>query len=198
MREIRGMDPFKAVDTGANYFFRNLAEHHRGLEARVQAVDLGSGYVAAAVLLLLAVIVFCLRGHYRTAAVAVAVSAAAVLVVEGLRRLIARPRPDAAQDYLGAEELGSYPAQGVFLFTMTLLLLTFALASGARRWVRVVLSFSAALLIVAASLMQFFLGLHFVTDVLGGLLGGGACALLTWLLSGPHSQTPETVAKSPV
>jgi undecaprenyl-diphosphatase len=183
------MDPVKAVDSGAYYFFRNLAEHHRALEGFVRLVEASSCLVGAGVLLLLAVGVFCLRRRWRAAVVSIAATVGAALVVEGLRQLIARARPDAAQDYLGAEELGSYPARHVFLFTMTLLLLTWALASGARRWLSVMLSVLAAVLIVAVSLSQFFLGLHYVSDVLGGLLGGSACALLAWQLALPSQRT---------
>ena len=187
------MDPLRDVDLGAYYFFRFQANHHPQLVPVLQGIDALAGYVAAAVLLLLAVLTFCLRGRPRAGVAAVLVAVVGAAVIESLRHLIARRRPDDAQDLLGAAAmLGSYPAGGVFLFTMTLLLFASALGIGAPRGNRVALGLVAALLIVGVCLAELMLGLHYVTDVVGGMLGGSACAILTWSLAA--RPIPETAA----
>jgi membrane-associated phospholipid phosphatase len=184
------MDLLKEIDAGAYYFFRFQASQHPEVVSVVQEVEPFLGYIAAVVLLGLTAVVCCVRGRPQAAAVSIAVFAVAVAAIEGLRHAIARRRPEDAQDMLGTADMaGSYPARGVFLLALTLLLLTFALAAGAPRWLRVLLSLAAALLIAAACVSQLFLGLHFVSDVLGGLLGGGACALLAWLLAAPRTRS---------
>jgi undecaprenyl-diphosphatase len=179
-------DKIKGIDAGTYYFFDFVGKQYRDILPVMELANSLAGYVGSVVLLVLAVIVFVVRGRKSLGVVSLIVFAIAAAGGEGLRHLIARRRPDDAQDMLGAANMiGSYPAVGVLLFTLALILLTVALTIGAPRLRRVLLSVLAALIIVLVCLSQFFLRLHFMTDVVAGLMGGSACALLTWLLVPP-------------
>ncbi len=191
-----GKDLLTRIDWGAYYFFRFQARNHPALADLLQVASPTALAIAAGVVLLLALVVFALRRQLRAALVALLVFAAAAPAVEWLRHAIARRRPDDAENLLGAENmLGSYPASGVFLFTLALILLAIALGSGRSRRQRLSVGVATAVLIVGVSLSQFLLGLHFVTDVVGALLGGGGCALVAWLVGTPRVPGPETQAR---
>jgi membrane-associated phospholipid phosphatase len=74
--------------------------------------------------------------------------------------------------------LGSYPSASVFLFTLAVILIGFALWDLARPWLRVLYILIAALLTAWVCLSQFFLAIHFLTDVLGGMAGA---TLISWI-----------------
>jgi membrane-associated phospholipid phosphatase len=176
------MDPMRSVDWGAYYFFDFLAQQHPRIVPVMQVLNQLAGYAAAAILICATTALFAVRRQLWAAVMTLASYALTLALVEATRLLVARPRPDEAEALVGPEDmLGSYPARGIFLFTMALLSLTFAWWPAKRRR-RVLLSLLVALLLIGTSLSQLVLRLHFVTDVVGGLFGGTACALLPHLL----------------
>ncbi len=179
------MDALETVDWGAYYHFRYLAGQHPQLLPAAELVNSLTHHAVLGVLIVFTLLALWLYGRPRTAVVGLATFLAGIVVAEGLRGLIARRRPDDAENLLGPDGMvGSFPAVGVLLFTLTALLLTFALwETGLGRTGRVLSTAAAAVLIVAVCLSQFFLGLHFVTDVVAGLLGGLVFALLARQLS---------------
>ena len=174
------IEAIKGIDHGGYYFFRHKAQHHPDFVPIMQAGDwLGSLWVVA-LLMALALLLFVARGSTRAALVALLFFVFGIVLVEALRYLVPGKRPEDAQNLLGGDEmLRSFPARSVFLVTLAGALLVAALwrlLDGAI--LRVAMAAGVALLVVWVSLSQLFLGLHFVTDVVAGLAGGLALALL--------------------
>jgi len=113
---------------------------------------------------------------WRLAAILVAGWAA----IEGLRRLVQSKRPDMAFYYVGDSEMTlGFPSRSVFLATVGLFVVASALESRCRSWKQL---FSLMILVTGlvgwVAFSQLYLLVHFVTDVIAGLLAGMGMALL--------------------
>jgi undecaprenyl-diphosphatase len=96
--------------------------------------------------------------------------------------LLSRPRPYWKSPITVARGLG-YPSghaagAAMFVTTMTLLVLTTVVRHSVRRLC--IGTVTAVAVLVSAS--RIFLGVHYLTDVLAGLLLGAALSLLTWCI----------------
>jgi membrane-associated phospholipid phosphatase len=85
-----------------------------------------------------------------------------------------------------------YPSTAVFLFTLAMIMLGFALWDLVRpRW-RALYVLLAAVLFVGVFFSQFYLALAFLTDMLGGLAGA---AMVAWIayqyMDRPSEATPD-------
>ena len=181
------MDAIESLDWGTYAHFRFQAQQ-LGLQAKqfpatAQVMQdyysLGS-YVVAGLFIVLTILLFLLQKKHRSALVALLTFGAAVALIEGVRHLVPRRRPPDAQDWLGADHmLGSYPSTAVFLLMLSMILLGFAGRDLVqRRWLRGVGVLLAMLLTVAVCMSQFFLALHFLTDIIGGIVGAAAFGLI--------------------
>ena len=194
------MNILDAVDWGGYAHFRFLASHQPGVVDAMQVVDqLGASDITFNVLALLALIVYAARGRSRALAVSLAVLLVGYAVATFLPPLIGRERPPDAQEMVGPDAMyDSFPARGVLLFTLAITLLAHAVAEALpTRTTRLLPHAVAAGLVVALCLSQFYLGLHFVTDVVAGLLGGLLLAVLARQLSARPEDAAETNTSPP-
>jgi membrane-associated phospholipid phosphatase len=167
------MDAIDTIDWGAYAHFTFVAGKHPDAIRFVQAHYHQGTYIlliglnAAALLLLL------VRKRLRAAIVASLGFIAALGMIELCRLLVPRHRPPDARALVDANDmLGSYPSADVYLFMLTMIYFGFALWPWLRTGVsRSVFLVVAAALTVGVALSQFFLATHFVSDVVGGIVG---------------------------
>ncbi|MGI6879509.1 phosphatase PAP2 family protein [Microbacterium sp. gxy059] len=133
----------------------------------------GGGWIGTWVVPLVFALVVALFWRGRAAVFAVAAMAASALAVQGVKHLIARPRPE---DMLVTSDFGSFPS-GHTAHAATIAAVLVILAP--RAWAYVV----GALWTLAMALSRTLLGAHWLTDTLGGaLIGAGtACAVAGFL-----------------
>ncbi len=176
------MDAIEALDWGAYSDFTFKSGKYPFVVPVMQAADYLSGYVAVTILLLVALMLFLVQGRRRAAVVALVSLVVAVALIQSIRFLVPRPRPGNAAEWLGPNASpGSYPAAGVFLFILTMILLGRAIWSlTPNRKLRSLFSATGSLLTVWVCMSQFFLALHFLTDIIGGLTGA---MLVGWIAS---------------
>jgi len=174
------VDLFKEVDAGGYEAFQHLTKQQPELLTPMQLGTWISGYIGVGCLLLLAVVVFVVRGRTRSAQVSLAAFVIGLILVETMRHTVGARRPGNAETFLAPEEMTrSFPARGVFLFTLAGVLFIFAAWGAlASTWTRLLVAVVVVVLVLGVALSQLMLQLHFVTDVVGGLFGGLALALL--------------------
>jgi undecaprenyl-diphosphatase len=173
-------DLLRGMDHGGYYFFRHKAQHFPNLTPIMEVGDFLGGWILLALMMALILLIFLARGHARGVLIAAAGFAIAVGAVEALRHLIGGKRPEDAQSLVALDELArSFPARSVFLFTFLGVVFLYSV------WPLVkslalgfTLTAAVVLLVIWLSVSQLFLGLHFVTDVMAGLAGGTALALV--------------------
>jgi undecaprenyl-diphosphatase len=173
------VDLLKSIDYGGYYFFDWAATHHPWLaEIMLPARWIGSFGVGA--VFLLAVILFVVQRRIPAALISFGALAGGVVCVEILRYTIGAHRPANAQKLVAADEmLRSFPAREVFAFTLASMLLLFAAwAALPNTALRLLLAAGVIALMLWIAVSQLVLGLSFVTDVMAGLAGGLAVALL--------------------
>jgi len=193
------MDGIEGLDDGAYAFFGFFAEKSPALVALMQPAYYISGYVGCGILLAVMVLVLFLQKEYQPALVALISFLGSVALIELIRFAVPRARPQNAVLWLGeGAQTASYPSAGVFLFTLLMILLGHAFRSylhSARK--RGASLFLAVLLTVWVCMAQFFLRIHYVTDVIGGLAGATligwiACKLMRNNALSPPSPLPQS------
>jgi hypothetical protein len=173
------MDAIESLDWGVYSHFRFQGQQYPAIFPFMRVAYYLSSYVGVSIGLSIAVILFLLQGKRRSALVALVSFASAFILIDAVRFLVPRRRPEDAENWLGPHAmLGSYPSAGVFLFMLAMILISFAAWDLARPWMRGAYVLIAALLTGWVCLSQFFLAIHFLTDVLGGITGA---ALIAWI-----------------
>jgi membrane-associated phospholipid phosphatase len=129
----------------------------------------GAGWLAIAISVALVVLLFALRRRWTAlyALLAIAVSAA---IVQGLKVVFGRQRPE---DILVPLDNGSFPS-GHVANAATLMAV---LAIVVWRWW---MAAAGAVYVVLMALSRTYLGAHWVTDTIGGLLIGAGIAIIVW------------------
>ncbi len=180
------MDAIESLDWGTYSHFRFTGQQLPQIVPwmRNNLHPLGS-YVSVGFLLLIAILLLLGQQRRRAAVVALATFVAAFALIELTQFVVPRRRPPDAQNFLGPNAMqGSYPSSSVFLFMLVMILLGFAMWAMLRGpWLRGAYVFAAGVLTVGVCLSQFFLCVHFVTDVIGAFVGAGlfgwiACRLM--------------------
>jgi len=173
------MDAIEALDDGANAHFTFQADQFKQIVSYMQPAYQISSYIGIAVLVLVILALFVFQGKKRAAFIAAASFLAAIALIELLRFAVPRPRPQDAVKWLGDDaKSGSFPSVGVFLFMLALILLGAALWEWLpRTWMRGAYVLIALALTVWVCLSQFYLALHFVTDVIAAIAGA---TLIGW------------------
>jgi membrane-associated phospholipid phosphatase len=170
---------------GAEWTVQREAQalRRRALERPMRAVSLlGTGWVLLPVAVAGALIV---RARNGALAVALALTGAGALGAANLAKALAvRQRPNTV--------MWAYPSAHTFGIVVFVVMLLYALwALGApRRWRRLAL-LAGLPLIVAVGLSRIYLNAHWLGDVLGGLTGGFAFALVALLIADRRRAAPE-------
>jgi membrane-associated phospholipid phosphatase len=171
---------FKSMDYGGYYFFRHLARQNPEILPPFRLGDWLGSYFVVGFVFLVAVILLLVQARTRAAQVALGAFVLGVIFVEILRNVVAAHRPPDAQDMVEADEmLRSFPAREVFTVTLAGVLLLFAAWGGLHTTtLRLLLTAAVVGLLLWVAMSQLILGLHFVTDVMGGVTGGIGLGLL--------------------
>lgn len=172
-----GLPVVLSVDETVAAWGYHLTAAHPWLHEVWLFVDVVSEPIILRVLLVVIGLYLAYRGRWLLAGWLVGTSVAEQLVAPWSKTLLDRARPHWAEP-LAVEHSTSYPAGhavGVAYFASAIVLLTLATTTSvvARRTVTSV----AVLLTVVISLDRIFLGLHWLSDVVGGLLLGAAVTL---------------------
>ena len=126
---------------------------------------------------------FAVRRQYHEVVVLIAASAGGVLLIEVLKPLFGRPRPDPAFRLVDVGSLG-FPSGHALLSTIIYLTLAAIVArlSASRRLQLYVVGLASLLsFLVGAS--RVYLGVHYASDVLAGWAAGLAWALVCWTVA---------------
>jgi len=168
-----GLSEPTGFDAGWNSFVgdhRHDAMVHFALVLNV----IGGGWVAILVVPLVVIAGLLLARRWRGAVFAAACFLASAGIVQVLKNVIGRARPD---DMIVSSDFGSFPS-GHTANAATVALVLWLLFP--RVWVAI----AGAVWIVAMALSRTFLSVHWITDTIGGALLGAAVVLLlgAWLL----------------
>jgi undecaprenyl-diphosphatase len=146
---------------------------------------------------LVAALFLALRRHWRTALVVVAVPVAAHYLCEALKGLVNRRRPDEVWMKVPVPQSSSFPSGHAFTSMAAYLIIALALVQAfrLRRGPSVVLVGIALLLAMVIGFTRMFLGLHYLSDVVAGWVGGLACALLGQWVIDRWERHPEQAAR---
>lgn len=151
---------------------------------------IGGGWVAVYAIPLGIAAVLVLARRWRSAIFAVAAFAGSALLVQLLKQLFGRARPD---EMLVVSDYGSFPS-GHTANAATIAVVAFVLFP--RLWVALV----GAIWVLAMALSRTALSVHWLTDTVGGALIGGSAAFLvaalflTWIRHDHRRSTPHEVA----
>jgi undecaprenyl-diphosphatase len=138
---------------------------------------LGRSAVLVPCAVVIALVAALLRRPWRGLAVIVGVLGA-IIIQNVDKALVGRPRPPVHQ--LEAVSGTSFPSGHATEATAFFLVLAAVLMPGsAPRWVRPLVAGTAIVIIVAVALSRVYLGVHYPTDVVAGMLLGGSWGMLT-------------------
>ena len=147
------------------------------VEESARDVTALGGFTVLALVSIFATAMLILQGRRLQAVVFAIAVVFAQVASEGLKHLIARPRP-LLVPHLDLVASASFPSGHAMMSPVVYLTLTVVLAAGAeRRSVRVLLVGSAVLLVAAIGVTRVYLGVHWPTDVVAGWVLGSAIAL---------------------
>lgn len=147
------------------------------LEAAARVLDfLGGGWFGVFVVPVGVAVAFLVARRPWAASAFILGSAVSSGMVQLLKALFSRQRPDWV---LLPLESGSFPSGHVANAATVVVLLALLLR---RRWIAV----AGAGYVVLMALSRTYLGAHWLTDTVGGALIGVAMAVLTWVLFAPR------------
>ena len=146
------------------------------LDTAMEAVSLAGRNVVAAALVLLTVGVLYVRKRPEVAVLVVLATVVGFAFRTGLKAAIDRPRPDVELvQVLGDANSASFPSGHVMHYVVLLGTVTFLLSprmrSGARRRLVQIALFAV---LVSMGLSRIYLGVHWLSDVLGGYAFGAS------------------------
>jgi membrane-associated phospholipid phosphatase len=193
------MDAIDTIDWGAYAHFAFVAQKHPGVAEFMSFPYYISTYAAVLAIMASVCIFFLLQNRSRAALATSLGLIFSMGIIEFCRLLVPRVRPPDAENWLGPNErLGSYPSAGVFLFMLTMIFLGFALW----RWLptvgmRLLFVLLAVALTVSVAIGQLFLALHYVSDIVGGIVGAATVGyVVSRFLDTPISPTDGATISS--
>lgn len=141
--------------------------------------DLGSGYVIGPVCVVESIIYYRIGDPFPAAVLVLAVGSGVLLAPE-LKLVFMRPRPEVVPHLVAATGL-SYPSGHTTLATVTYgFSAVMAVPRFSRRSAKLAIALGATALVLLVAVSRVYLGVHYPTDVLGGLLLGSALAAFWW------------------
>ncbi|MCM3779979.1 phosphatase PAP2 family protein [Microbacterium hydrocarbonoxydans] len=149
---------------------------------------IGGGWVAILVVPLLVIIALLLARRWRGAVFAAAAFLASAALVQLLKNLFGRARPE---DMIVTSDFGSFPS-GHTANAATIALVLYLLFP--RVWVAIV----GAAWIVAMAVSRTLLSVHWATDTLGGALVGASAVLLIAAVLLPWARTTSKRIPRPI
>jgi undecaprenyl-diphosphatase len=166
----------QAFDEAVLHWF--AAHRAAWLDAAMMRITLLGNFIVWAMVTLNALVLLRLTGHRALAKVVLIAAVGVEFVVNGLKMLWGRPRPDVVEwiDHVRTFSFPSGHATTSLVIYGVLLWAMLRLASGtaARR----ALLAGATLLVLLIAVSRMYLGVHYPTDILGGWLAGGAWLML--------------------
>lgn len=167
------MDAIEALDQGAYAHFTFQAKAVPNVVPVMVTAYYLSSYVGICVLIISILGIHLFQYRKLSALVAALSLVSAILIIELLHFAVPRTRPQDAVQWIGDEaKSGTYPSASVFLFLLCMILVGNALWENvSARWSRGVFIVLAASLTIWVCLSQFFLALHYVSDVIGAIAG---------------------------
>ena len=164
---VRGNVPFEADAE----WMEEILEHRNPVWEVPSLVMnfLGGGWFAFALPAAVAV-VLCVRRRFWGALLLGVASVASALLVQVLKGVIGRPRPE---EMLVTADFGSFPS-GHSANAATLVVCLGLIVRRAWLWA------AGAAYVILMMLSRTYLGAHWVSDTVGGLLLGVAVALIVW------------------
>lgn len=145
------------------------------------------------------------RGHRRLALYVVVARVGAIVLSQGLKALLGRVRP-VFDEPVAVADGGSFPSGhslGSAAFYLTTLVVLLPLLRGGARRLAWALGAAAVLLPVLVAASRVLLGVHYLSDVVGGLLLGAGWAVLctavfaAWRADEGHRVAPLTAGLEP-
>lgn len=165
-------------------WMEEIVEHRSPFwEAPSRVFDfLGGGWFAIFLVPVAIAVALLVRRRPWAALVFVVASAASAGIVQALKVLFSRARPE---NILLDLHSGAYPSGHVANAATIAVLLTLLLA---RAWVLI----PGLAYVVLMALSRTYLGAHWVTDTVGGALLGAAVALAAWAVVAPRLHSEQT------
>lgn len=166
-----------ADDIDGEWMTEVLEMRGPGWEAVSRVFDvIGGGWFAVWLVPVSVAVVFLIVRRPWAALVFVIVSAVSAGLVQALKMLFARARPE---DTLVDLDNGAFPSGHVSYAATIAVLLALLLA---RRWVAA----AGAVYVVLMALSRTYLGAHWLTDTVGGAVLGASVALAAWAILAPQ------------
>jgi undecaprenyl-diphosphatase len=174
------MEFVHTLDQATLTWFTEFRSAHPQLTPLMRDVSaLGGRYVLALVVLFTVGLLFSFR-RYRTAGFIAAAALGALLLSEAIKVSIGRERPpnaDASAYHVDASP--SFPSGHSMLSAAVYLSIASVATAIIPRWrVRAYIIGASLVLVGLIGVSRLFLGVHYLTDVVGGWAGGLAWALL--------------------
>jgi undecaprenyl-diphosphatase len=193
------MDAIDALDCGVYYHFDFQNKQGNIFLPLLQTGYYVGSYIGVGTLFFTAIVLFALQRRWRSVLVVPSSGIIAFGLIELVRRLVPRPRPEEALGWLGpGDMIGSYPSPAVFLTLLAFILIGIGVWGLTRnatwRWTFAVI---AAMFTVWVCMSQMMLTLHYFSDVLGGLAGAFAIGWTASYLLDSAPANPTTAAESP-
>ncbi|MBY0420669.1 MAG: phosphatase PAP2 family protein [Parvularculaceae bacterium] len=189
---VVGDETLAAIDRAGVLAFRTpegaLRGGWRAEQALIDLTALG-GWTVLTLVSVFAVALFLRAGRRREAVAAALALPVSAALAEGLKALIARPRPDLVA-HLGHANGWSFPS-GHALESAAVWLTLAGLCSRAAPRLSPALMIAAVGLSLAVAASRVALGVHWPTDVVAGWLMGAAVAACALAVAGPALNTPR-------